>query len=471
MDFNIFAIYACGSVVFLIVLICGELLFAARYARRKRFALRFVCGNAAVIIFSILLTLLYYYIEVTFNSSLISAIRVVVTYIILFVLAIAAMYFSYKESLWRCLTAGALGYICQHIAYNIYSIIDVSANFEYGVIVSLGMGGYALAVLLQLAIAAMVPFSVWLIFGRKINSFSADGIARTNAMFIIISSLAIVIILGSLGAVFGADNLGVNIVFKCLLIACCILMLILYVNIFEVKEARAERDIVLKLNENEHAHFLKLKQDMELISVKCHDIKHFIAAAGIVLYFFMNNAETTQFNADLLIQGIIAAAGAVACTVLAAIKRVRPGKLAAIIMVPAVLIVAVYGIVWGASTAAANGLTSAQTSIWSVPDKYEATDCPEQGSVEELTYTTKAYATDGRTVEKRALVYLPYGYSAERVRHTLSSPRHGRRRRVLAENQSLQQGYARQPHILRRNRADDSRHAHLVRGGRLQGQP
>ena len=280
MDFNIFAIYACGSVVFLIVLICGELLFAARYARRKRFALRFVCGNAAVIIFSILLTLLYYYIEVTFNSGLIYAIRVVVTYIILFVLAIAAMYFSYKESLWRCLTAGALGYICQHIAYNIYSIIDVSANFEYGVIVSLGMGGYALAVLLQLAIAAMVLFSAWLIFGRKINSFSADGIARTNAMFIIISSLAIVIILGSLGAVFGADNLGVNIVFKCLLIACCILMLILYVNIFEVKEARAERDIVLKLNENEHAHFLKLKQDMELISVKCHDIKHFIAAAG-----------------------------------------------------------------------------------------------------------------------------------------------------------------------------------------------
>ena len=280
MDFNIFAIYACGSVVFLIVLICGELLFAARYARRKRFALRFVCGNAAVIIFSILLTLLYYYIDVTFNSSLISAIRVVVTYIILFVFAIAAMYFSYKESLWRCLTAGALGYICQHIAYNIYSIIDVSANFEYGVIVSLGMGGYALAVLLQLAIAAMVLFSVWLIFGRKINSFSADGIARTNAMFIIISSLAIVIILGSLGAVFGADNLGVNIVFKCLLIACCILMLILYVNIFEVKEAKNELAIVMKLNESEHAHFLKLKQDMELVSVKCHDIKHFIAAAG-----------------------------------------------------------------------------------------------------------------------------------------------------------------------------------------------
>lgn len=37
----------------------------------------------------------------------------------------------------------------------------------------------------------------------------------------------------------------------------------------------------------------------------------------------------------------------------------------------------------------------------------------EQGRVEELTYETKAYATDGRTVTKRALVYLPYGYSEE----------------------------------------------------------
>lgn len=53
--------------------------------------------------------------------------------------------------------------------------------------------------------------------------------------------------------------------------------MVIYLNIFEVKEARAERDIVLKLNENEHAHFLKLKQDMELISVKCHDIKQLMA--------------------------------------------------------------------------------------------------------------------------------------------------------------------------------------------------
>lgn len=280
MDFNIFAIYACGSVVFLIVLICGELLFAAKYARRQRFALRFVCGNAMVIIFSILFTLLYYYIELTFNSNFIASIRVVVTYIIFFALAITVMYFSYKESLWRCLTAGALGYICQHIAYNIYSIVEVSSNLEYNLIVSIGMGGYAFAVLLQLAIAAMVVFTVWLILGRKINSFSADGIARGNAMFIAISTLAIVLLLSSLGFVFGADNLGVNIVFKCMLIVCCVLMLILYVNIFEVKEAQAERDIVLKLNESEHAHFLKLKQDMELVSVKCHDIKHFIAAAG-----------------------------------------------------------------------------------------------------------------------------------------------------------------------------------------------
>lgn len=280
MDANVFAIYACGSAVFVIVIIFGELLFSRKYARKDNFALRFAAGNAVVVILSILLTLLYYFIEVRFSGSPIASMRVVVTYLVFFALAVAVMCLSFKESLWRCLTASALGYLCQHISYNIYSIIDVSARFEYSVIVSLGMPGYALCVLAQLAIAGVVFLLVWLAFGKKIDGFSSEGIARGNAVFIVISTLAIVIILSSMGFALGADSAGVNILFKCMLIICCIFMLILYVNIFEVKQAIAERDEVVKLNEREHQHFLKLKQDMELVSVKCHDIKHFIAAAS-----------------------------------------------------------------------------------------------------------------------------------------------------------------------------------------------
>ena len=70
---------------------------------------------------------------------------------------------------------------------------------------------------------------------------------------------------------------------------------------------------------------------------------------------------------------------------------------------------------WLGSVAAVNGKGgAAQNEIWAVPDRYDAAACPEPGRVEELTYTTRAYATDGRVLTKRALVYLPYGYTEEK---------------------------------------------------------
>jgi enterochelin esterase-like enzyme len=56
----------------------------------------------------------------------------------------------------------------------------------------------------------------------------------------------------------------------------------------------------------------------------------------------------------------------------------------------------------------------ARQEIWAVPAQYDAPDCAQPGTVEELLYDTKAYGTDSRTVRKRAMVYLPYGYDADK---------------------------------------------------------
>ena len=50
--------------------------------------------------------------------------------------------------------------------------------------------------------------------------------------------------------------------------------------------------------------------------------------------------------------------------------------------------------------------------MWAVPSQFDAVECAQAGTVEELVYMTKAYGTDGRDVQKRALVYLPYGYDS-----------------------------------------------------------
>ena len=146
---------------------------------------------------------------------------------------------------------------------------------------------------------------------------------------------------------------------------------------------------------------------------RCHALLALVAAAGVVLYFYMNNAETTQFNLTLLIQAALAAVGAVGGTVWCIAGRLSPRRAAALLLIPVLALAVICGGVWGGCTAADDKKMTAEPCLWSVPDKFDAVDCPEQGRVEELAYTTKAYATDGRSVEKRALVYLPYGYSEE----------------------------------------------------------
>ena len=52
----------------------------------------------------------------------------------------------------------------------------------------------------------------------------------------------------------------------------------------------------------------------------------------------------------------------------------------------------------------------ARHTMWAVPEQFDSVQCDQPGTVEEVLYSTRAYATDGRDVQKRALVYLPYGY-------------------------------------------------------------
>ena len=55
----------------------------------------------------------------------------------------------------------------------------------------------------------------------------------------------------------------------------------------------------------------------------------------------------------------------------------------------------------------------ARDELWAVPAKYDGEEPEQAGTVEEVVYDTRAYATDGRNVKKSAYVYLPYGYSKD----------------------------------------------------------
>ena len=141
-----------------------------------------------------------------------------------------------------------------------------------------------------------------------------------------------------------------------------------------------------------------------------------IAVAAFVLYFNTNfSTSTYYFNWMFLVESIVAAVGGILGTAYMIWKKTSVRKVAVFPLAAAVLIVAGALGVWKTRYEAAHSAEGqARDEVWAVPAKYDEEEPEQVGSVEEVVYDTKAYATDDRDVKKKAYVYLPYGYSEEK---------------------------------------------------------
>ena len=150
-----------------------------------------------------------------------------------------------------------------------------------------------------------------------------------------------------------------------------------------------------------------------------------VAGFGFVLGFTTNYAETTSYNWGFYMQtGFAAASVLLGCIFMLTGKikcRTFPVTESAVFF----LVLLLSLVVWGSCTRGDKNMTGlARHTVWAVPGMFDSVDAKQQGSVEEIRYATKAYATDERDVEKRALVYLPYGYSPE-TRYNILYLMHG----------------------------------------------
>ena len=141
-----------------------------------------------------------------------------------------------------------------------------------------------------------------------------------------------------------------------------------------------------------------------------------IAVPAFVLYFNTNfSTSTYYFNWLFLIECMIGALGGIVGTVVMIWKKIPMNRLAILPLAAAVAILAVFLGFWKMRYEAAhNADGQARDELWAVPEKYDGAEPEQAGTVEEVVYETKAYATDERTVTKTVYVYLPYGYSEER---------------------------------------------------------
>ena len=136
-----------------------------------------------------------------------------------------------------------------------------------------------------------------------------------------------------------------------------------------------------------------------------------IAGFSFVLGNTTNYAETTHYNWGFWVQMGVAAVSAICGTVLMLRKKEKHKAVPARELILCALICACALAVWGGWTMKDKKATGiARHTMWAVPTELDSAPCENAGTLEEIIYETKAYGTDSRTLNKRALVYLPYGY-------------------------------------------------------------
>ena len=281
MNFDFVIYYIGGIVTYILVVACATSLFLQDCRRKKNFVLRFIISLVVVMLIGCLFSLQQYYVDIQLADIIIANIVNFVIYFVLFILWIIALALCYEEPLIRLVVAAALGGICQNIAYSLYSIINLSIDLDVFLYMNFQKTGYVIGQTLQIILAIAVLTASYFLFAKKIVKMSFTGKDDVGMYITLALSKLILPILNAIGNIYTSSNQGQQLFVRCTLMICKICILILYIKMIQVRSIMKELEIVEKLNRSEHEHFLRLKREMELVNIKSHDIKHFLAKAGV----------------------------------------------------------------------------------------------------------------------------------------------------------------------------------------------
>ncbi len=259
--------------VFVTELIVAEALFCYKLRRRGRFALRLAGGLAISYLGALLFP------AVIFNAAYVS-----LMFVTLFGCTVAALGLCFKES-WRAVLFCAIAaYTTQHIACVFYDLLTAAVLSD----VSVGAYGATMDTEftlwhLLLYVVAYFPtyYAAYFLFARGLKK--RENFAIGNLLILLFTGVVLVadVVFGLIVKYYWPADGGTTflVVFYLCNALCCVLALVMQFGLLDRKNLRSERDVLTALLDSERERFERSKRNYEFLSVKCHDLRHWINAA------------------------------------------------------------------------------------------------------------------------------------------------------------------------------------------------
>lgn len=274
MIFTQFGLY---KILFVTELLIAEYLFTHRLKHRSYYYLRLILVSVAC-----------YVIAVFFPLPPSNAFFIVIIFLFFFAVTVAGHFIIYDDTfvnIFFCLIAA---YIVQHIAYclNNCMLILTGLNADvFGIYSEIVMTYSLMSVeivfgyIFTFSLYFLVYYFSFMFFGNRIKKDSNLNLHDFSLLVISVLALGISIVVNSI-VIDVATGTQIVVITNFYNALCCCLILYILFRMLSSKKMENELKIMHKLLHDAQNQYTASKETIELINLKCHDLKHQIIKIG-----------------------------------------------------------------------------------------------------------------------------------------------------------------------------------------------
>lgn len=256
---------------FMAALLIAEGIFLHRLPLRSRFSLRAAAAIALCFLAALLFPILSY--DALYSS---------VMFFFFFALTIPTAKLCFEVNWQGCVFCTIAGYSVQHLASSCYDLVLTAGGFS-GVnqVYSNAAANFdPLATAIFLEIYALVYWIFYHIFGLKLKRGEPVDIQRPRLLLLVVVTVLVEIVLNAFVIYHKYENLDLVYYLAASLtnIICSILVLVIQFSLLLQKSLETELSVIYQMLRQEQKQYEISKKTIDLINIKCHDMKHQIRA-------------------------------------------------------------------------------------------------------------------------------------------------------------------------------------------------
>ena len=256
---------------FMAALLLAEALFLLRLPRRGRFGLRAAAAAAGCFLAALAFPILSY--DALYSS---------VMFLAFFALTIPASKLCFDVS-WRgCVFCTVAGYSVQHLASVCYDLVLTIAGFSGTTQVYSNAPARfdPIPAAIFLEVYALVYWALYQLFARRMKKGEDMAIQRPSLLVLVALTVLVEIVLNAIVIYHKYEALDLVYYLAASLtnIICSLSVLVILFSLLLQKSLEAELEVVRQMRRQEQKQYEISKETIDLINVKCHDMKHQIRA-------------------------------------------------------------------------------------------------------------------------------------------------------------------------------------------------